>query len=267
MSDHRDILAHIRRTAAQARPQALPSDRLQGRGVTVDKGYWNGPAPVPVRKHMSVNNDRPILPISTGQKEPESTDPQQSVWFNTNCPPWVCPSYWSFPLDMPVVNCIPMYGVATDVGTVQVPDTWLYIIKGISYEALNGVQGDVFTFRMTVNGATVAEWEDIVADAAQPNPAYKFGIAGHPRPLPVHINCPQSAVIRVTSTLVGPLTLAGTSPRFSGEPIISADCHVKVLLNGWAMPARENIRSGARPTDLGDFGNLPLMDDLGGWQS
>lgn len=253
------------------RPPSLPPAlaRAMGmrRGVTVDNGYWHGPAPVPVRKEMSVNNDRPVPLISVGQKQPISTDHQQSVWFNTNCPPWVCPSYWAFPLDMPIRQCIPWYLVDTSVGVITVPDDWLYIIKGISYESLNGVQGDVFTFRCLVNDSTQLEWEDIVADAAQPNPAHKFGIAGHTRPLPVHIIAPQSSTIRVTSILNGPLTLAGTTPRFSGEPISSGDCTVKVLLNGWAMPARENIRSGARPTDLGDFGNLPLMDDQGGWQA
>lgn len=254
MSDPRDI-ATILRNAARVR------------GVTVDKGYWTGPAAIPVRREMSVNNDRPVMPIGVLERQPDSTPPQQPVWFNTNCPPWVCPSYWSFPLDVPLRQCIPWYLVQTEVGVITVPSTYLYIIKGASYESLNGVQGDVFTFRLLVNDSTVAEWEDIVADAAQPNPAHKFGIAGHERPLPLTVIAPQDSTIRVMATLHGPLTLANTTPRFSGEPIASGDCTVKVILNGWAMPARENLRSGARPTDLGDFGNLPLMDDQGGWQA
>jgi hypothetical protein len=244
-------------------PVLVPSGR---HGVKVDEGYWWGHVPPPDRHRNVVNNDRPINVTPLNTSIPDSSGAQIPIWANTNCPPWNCPPYWSHALDIPVDGCVPWYLVPTLLGTITVPHDYFYVIKSVSYEVLGAVQGDAFRVHITANSMLATSFEDMVADAAQVNPALRYGLNGYTRPLPVNIIADRDTVIAVNAELQGPLNLAGVSPRFPGEPITTGNCLIRVVLNGWAAPLREQVDGGSRPTDLGNFGNLPLFDDQGGYQ-
>ncbi len=233
----------------------------------VDYGYWYGWVPEAVRRHMTVNNDRPINILGVQEQLPESTDPQWPIWINANCPPWNCPPWWAVPLDIPFSKCVPWYEVDTILGGVQTPKEYFYVIKNICYEALNAAQDDVFEISLLVNNSLVARWEDIAVDAAQANPATMYGLAGAYRQMPTQFIVDRRSSISVRARLRGAINLAGVSPNFPGQPIITGNCEMKVILNGWAANLREDRDGGPRPTDLGDMGFIYLDDDQSGGQA
>lgn len=180
------------------------------------------------------------------------------ISLNTGCPPWLCPPMWSVALDFPAVACIPWYMVKTLLGTLNIPKGYLLAIKSVSYEAANAVQGDVVGFEVFVNGEQRAQWEDMVVDAAQPNPAHKFGLCGHIREMPLHIVVPVDSTVTVAATLMGAIDFNGVSPNWPGQPILTADCHVRMIFNGWYFPAMDNVQGGIRQASMGDMGNRML---------
>ncbi len=233
-----------------------------------DAGYWYGHNPPAERRSQGlVDINPPVYPLPVMAQIPRSDGPQDPVWFNTNCPPWVCPPYWSEPIDQELTACIPWYEVDTLMGTIAVPGDRFYVIRQVSYEALNAAQDDVFEFSILVNNKLVARWEDIAIDVAQPNPANKFGLSGHTRPLPLWFIADRSQHISVFARLRGAINLAGVSPNFPGQPIITGNCHMSIALQGWLANLRENRDGGPRPTDLGNMGNLAVFDDQGGGQA
>lgn len=233
----------------------------------VDRGYWYGYAPEPERRTMGVNVDAPVYPVPVMAQMPRSTDPQSVVWFNANCPPWVCPAYWSVSVDQPISGCVPWYEVDTLLGGFRVPGDRFYVIRQVSYEALNAAADDVFEWSISVDGKLVARWEDIGVDVAQANPAHKYGLSGHTRMLPLWFIADRNSSLNVHARLRGAIDLAGNSPNFPGQPILTGNCLMKILLQGWLSPLRENRDGGPRPTDLGDLGFIALDDDQSGWQA
>lgn len=263
-SGDRRIPAAVVRQLQAAQAKTLP---LGQKGVRVEEGYWMGPGADAVPVNMTMNNDRPIIIDPTDESIPNSDGlPKIPVALNLNYPPWNNPTYRSLPLSPSMEGCIPWYEIPTQLPTVQVPHGYFFVIKGISYVALNGVQDDVIDFQLLVSGALAAHWEDAIADAAQASPANRYALAGTAHDMPLNIIADHDTVITVLATLRGPLNLAGVDPNFPGQPITTGNCLVRVILNGWAVPMREQTDSGSRPTDLGDFGNLPLTDDQGGYQ-
>ncbi len=248
-------------TPAPRPPLAKPDN------ADIDRGYWYSYAPEPERRTMTIPNDRPVYPIPAMSQLPRSTDPQIAMWFNTNQPPWVNPPYWAEPVDYPLNACVPWYEVDTLIGGIRVPGDRFYVIKQVSYEALNAAQDDVFEWTITANGQVVARWEDIAIDAAQVNPANKYGLSGHTRMLPLWFIADRSTAINVHARLRGAINLAGVSPNFPGQPILTGNCQMKIILQGWLSNLRENRDGGPRPTDLGDMGFLALSDDQGGGQA
>lgn len=260
----RHIPAAVVRTLQAAQATTIPLGR---RGVKVEEGYWMGPGADAVPVTMTVNNDRPIIVVPLNESIPDSDElPLIPVCLNINYPPWNNPTYWSLPLCPKVEGCIPWYEVPTLLPVLTVPHGYFWVIKGISYIAYNGVQDDVIDFVLTVNGSTAAHWEDAIADAAQANPANRYAMCGVTHEMPLNIIADRDTVISVQATLRGPLNFAGVDLNFPGQPIITGNCLVRVILSGWAVPMREQTEGGSRPTDLGDFGNLPLIEDQGGFQ-
>jgi hypothetical protein len=264
-------LAQQMRMLAARRSQGLQAPGAQlvpaaQRGIAPDPGYWYGYVPAPERRRMTVNMDRPAYRMGSGEETPPSDDPREPIVLNTNCPPWVCPPYWSIPLDLPTEVCVPWYQVSTQMPCFKVPQGYYWAVKGLSYEALNAAQDDVFEFEVTVDGQQVLLFEDVVADAAQPNPAQKFGLAGHFRELPCHFIADFNTTVCARATLRGAVTLAGNSPNWPGQPIATGNCQMLLVFHGWLAPNRQNVEGGPRATDLGDFGNLNLMDDQAGWE-
>jgi len=257
------IPAAIVRTLQSRQARTLP---LGKRGVRVEDGYWMGPGADATRVNMTMNNDRPIVIEPLGESIPDSIEGKIPVCLNINYPPWNNPSFRSIPLASNLTGCVPWYQVPTVLTTVQVPLGYFFVIKGISYIAYNGVQDDVIDFVMTVNGVQAARWEDALADAAQVNPADRCALAGTTHEMPLNVIADRNSVIAIQATLRGPLTLAGVDLTFPGQPILTGNCLISVILNGWAVPMREQTDGGSRPTDLGDFGNLPLIEDQGGFQ-
>jgi hypothetical protein len=230
-----------------------------GSGGT-NKGMWNGYAPQALWRPTKPPIDRPINILPTGERQPDSAPPQTLAWLNGNMPPWVNPPFWSVPIDLPHTVCMPWYEVDTLLGNTVVPKDRTLVIKNMSYQALNASINDVFTITLYVDGVIAATIEDIYISAA-PNPAQRYALAGHFRPMPLNLVVDRNSTLTVRAQLRGPINLAGVSPYFAGQPILSTDCHFKVLLQGWMSNLREDLDGGPRPTDLGDFGMIPLEDD------
>lgn len=238
------------------KPIALPPVGSGGMNAAMFYGYspqaWYRPSKPPI--------DRPINLVPAAEREPESEPPQFPLWINANCPPFVCPPFWSVPVDLPFNACVPWYEVATSLGCEVIAQDRALIIRGISYEALNASLDDVFEITILVNNMPVAVIEDVYVQNT-PNPAQRYALAGHFRPMPLNIIADRNASICVKATLRGPITYAGVSPYFPGQPIVSADCQIKVLLQGYLANLREDLDGGPRPTDLGDFGGIIMQDD------
>jgi hypothetical protein len=251
----------------------LPRPPLQnpdyaGGDASLTKAMWNGYNPIIPRIATRAGIDRPINLVPTMEREPESFPPNTPVWLNTNCPPWVCPPAWSVLWDSEFERCIPFYEQAQLLyyqgdpthTTFDVPQDHVLVLRRLSYEALNAVQGDVFQFDFLVDGVTRFTVEDMVIDAAQPNPAHRYALAGHTRQIPIHLVVDRFHTLSVRAILRGPITLAGVSPYFPGQPIVSADCRMRVFPEGWLANLRDNLDGAPRPTDLGDAGDDILAD-------
>lgn len=223
---------------------------------------WTGPGAVPRRLYTKPDIDRPIFRIPTGEREPESDPPQTPIWINSNKPGFTEPPLWARPFSRLFIACVPWYRVATTLGgCFTVPHDRSLIIRGVSYEALNAVQYDTFQFDLLVNNMPVATLEDMRVDTAIANPAQQNGLAGHFRPMPINLQADHDATVCVRGTLLGPITITGAPVTFAGNPILTSDCQMKVILYGWLAPLREAIDGGPRPTDLGDMDFSALEDD------
>lgn len=233
------------------------------RNTTMDNAMWKGyvtPGQVQ-RRPVGPMLDRPIIQTPTAQREPESAPPNTPVWGNFNYPPWTQPPVWSVPFSKDLSACVPQYEISVLLGCFTVPADRCMVIKEIGYEALNAAQDDVFELQVLVDQSVRAQWEDINIDDAQANPALKYGLYGHFRPMPTHILVDRNATVCVRGTLRGPINLAGVSPYFPGQPITTGNCEMKAVLYGWLAPLREDIDGGPRPTDLGDMDFTTLESD------
>ncbi len=151
-----------------------------------------------------------IMP--TAMREPPSMPPKMPIWANTNCPPWNCPPFWSVPFSTRFTGCVPQYEIAVNLGCITVPKDYFLVVREVSYEALNAAQDDVFELEFLVNNQTQAKWEDINQDAAQPNPAERYALAGHYRPMPTQIIADRNSTFcRSTSTASAPTSPASRS--------------------------------------------------------
>jgi hypothetical protein len=233
------------------------------------RSIWDGPGAdqTPVRRGTIRPMDRNVTAFSAAEEIPGPVDEydvdgSKPILLNTVCPPWHCPPLWSVAIDFPATECIPWYMVKTLMGTLNVPKGYLLVIKGVSYEAANAVQDDVVSFEVAVNGEPRATWEDVVADAVQPNPVHRMALSGHIRELPLHIVVPVNSTVTVSATLMGAIDFNGVSLNWPGQPILTPDCHVKMLFNGWYFPAMNNIQGAPRQAFNGDMENRLLDGGL-----
>lgn len=226
---------------------------------------WDGDAvdPDPIRRGIIRPMDADARVYSAAVEIPHQMTTQDAegntpISINAGCPPWHCPPLWSVPVDFPVLRCIPWYMVDTLMGTLEVPKGYLLVIKSVSYEAANAVQDDVLSFQVSVNGQPAARWEDMIADAAQVNPAHRMALCGHTRELPLHIVVPVNSAVTVSAMLMGAIDFNGVSPNWPGQPILTPDCHVKMIFNGWYFPAMNNVEGAIRQASMGDIDNRLL---------
>lgn len=225
-------------------------------------GGYNGLTSIQ-RRPTGPDIERQLFITPTAEREPESAAPQKPVWGNFNYPPWTQPPFWSVPFAQAFEACVPQYEISVLLGCYVVPADRTLVIKEIGYEALNAAQDDVFEIEVLVDQGVRLRIEDINIDAAQPNPAVRYGLYGHFRPLPTHILVDRNQTVCIRGTLRGPINLAGVSPYFPGQPIVTGDCSMKATAYGWLAPLREDIDGGPRPTDLGDLDGVALENDQG----
>lgn len=225
-------------------------------------GIWTGPGAEARRLYTKPDIDRPIFRIPTGEREPESDPPQTPISLNTNKPGFTEPPLWSIPVQQVYSGCVPWYQVATMLaGCFTVPKDRAFQIRTLSYEALNAVQFDTFRFDILVNNAPVCTVEDMLVDTGAVNPAQQYGLAGHFRPMPVVIQADHESIVCVRATLLGQIGISGAPVTFAGNPILTGDCQMKILLGGWLAPLRDRLDGGPRPTDLGDMDFSALEQD------
>lgn len=252
-------------------PEIMPPVDNQGeqaRTTSLTRAMWDGYNPIIPRVATRAQIERPLYQVPTMEREPESKPPPIPIWVNSNWPPWVNPPSWSVPVDLTYTRCIPFYEQAqlmhlngnAAFPSFVVPQDYTLVIKKISYEALNSVQDDVFQFDFLIDGNPRMSIEDINIDAAQPNPAHQYGLAGHTRQMPVHLVVDRNHTLAIRAILRGPIDFAGNSPYFPGQPIVSTNCEMRVYLQGWMANLRENVDGAPRPTDLGDADGLILTD-------
>lgn len=254
MSDDPRIRA-VRTAAVRRLPSAGMRPVDPGSTQDIDRGYWYGYSPI-VPRETRAPVDRPINIVPTAEREPESAPPFEPVWVNANCPPWVCPPFWSQPFETTFDGCLPFYESASLIGDCYtVPQDHVLIIRNISYEVFDAVQYDVFQFDFLVDGSRRFGIEDMLIAPAVANPGRRYALASHDRPMPTNLVIDRNHTLCIRGILRGPINLAGESPYFPGQPIVTGDCTMKVILQGWLANLRENIDGGPRPTDLGDLGN------------
>lgn len=261
-----DLISRVRLAAHRAlhATTSVPSQQYDD-GSDVDKSMWSGYSDDKVvRVRTKPPIDRPIPIMPTMEREPESVPPNTPLWVNSNNPPWVTPPRWARAVSIPFNACVPWYEVSTLLGTYQVPQDYMLVIKQVSYEALNAALLDTFVIDFLSNTQNLLQLEDMFVDNTTSNPAQQYALGGHFRPIPTNCFVDRNGVLTVRGTLRGPIDIAGVSPYFPGQPITSTDCQMKVVIDAWLANLRDNSDGGPRPTDLGDFGNLLMDDDQSG---
>lgn len=243
----------VRNSLARQLP-AQPMQNLPPAGDGgLDRGYWHSYTPV-VRRNVPTMRgmNRPLFEVPTASGGPPSAPPATPAWINTNCPPWVCPPFWSQSVETTATGCAPTYEQSILLApTITVPQDYMLIVKGISYEALNAELYDVFQIDFFIDGSLRMSIEDMLIDTAPANQALRYGLAGHTRPMPTHLVVDRNHTLSIRTTLRGPINFQGNSPYFPGQPITTGDCSMKVILQGWMANLRENWDGAPRPTDLG----------------
>ncbi len=137
---------------------------------------------------------------------PQQRPPRYGLLAQRTWAPWIEPAYWSDPWDVDGDICLPFFGMRRTVISIEVPDTRLGILTGVSYDldqttAFDGMQ---FEVRVCRNGQVLAAWTDRVMNNAAANPNERYAIGAHDDPVPVRLSFDPNTQLTIEFILDGP---------------------------------------------------------------
>jgi hypothetical protein len=206
-----------------------------------------------------VEQDQP--PVPEPRDDPKGDPPPSKLTLPVRYPQWQQGNYWAVPFVLEQEVCGLWYKTWQTIAATTVPDTRMVVITDLSYE-VEGSNFEVFEVESLRSGIRIGHVEDMVIDAANPNPAEQNVFGGHYLPVPTYLRFDQSDRIVFRVKVNGPETPIGVFPRteddyFSGN--------VKVIAQGWMATMLERRDSVPRPVDPGyqlDNYGQPLVDPM-----
>lgn len=224
----------------------LPLDPLSDEDV--DRAYWFFATPADLNR--SVKNYLPAfhaIPEPTNMAPPPADEINTQFHVDMRLPQYDNENFWSKPFEPGGCLCCTWYMRPTLLLNYQVPDTYLAVVNGISYDIQTVLPvGTVFQVDILRGGSVMASFEEIVVDPANPNPSLRVAFASHTHPTPLFVLIDRGQTLGVQITVKGPFPFTKTvQDTFCGT--------ICVLLHGWMASLMDNRDGAPRPSDVGEM--------------
>lgn len=224
----------------------LPLDPLSNEDI--DKAYWFFATPPTLDR--SVKNYAPAfhaIPVPTNMAPPSAEERDAQMHVSMRLPQYDNPNFWAKPFEPNACICCAWFARPTIVYNFQVPDTYMVILKGISFDITTDFpQGTIFQVEILRGGSVAASFEEIVVDPLNPDPSKRCAFSSHDQPSPLFVLADRGESLTVVITVKGlyPFT------RTEQETFCGTIC---ILLQGWLASIMDNRDGAPRPSDVGDM--------------
>lgn len=184
----------------------------------------------------------------------EFTEPPELL-VNTHPPVWNFPNFQSkaFDREGDFVN-IPFYETPYSLFNYQVHPSTLLRITGVSYDVTCQVQYSVFVWSVYRSGDLLSQWEDCLVNPAAVNPAHRWALGGHVRPIPFYGRLDRND--QLTATVVA----RGVEP-FTHTNADLALCAARICFTGWNAMVEDERDSKSRAAEFGALSSWPTSKD------
>jgi len=224
----------------------LPLDPLADQDI--DRAYWFFATPPTLNRR--VKNYLPAfhaIPEPTNMAPPAPEADNAQIHVDMRLPQYVNPNHWAKPFDPYACICCTWFARPTIIYNFIVPDTYMLILKGISYDiSTDFPAGTVFQVDILRGGSVAASFEETVVDPLNPDPSKRCAFASHDQstPLFVLVDRGESLMVQITMKGLYPFT------KTDQETFCGTLC---ILLLGWLAPIMDNRDGAMRPSDVGDM--------------
>jgi hypothetical protein len=214
----------------------------------VDKAYWFFATPPTLDR--SVKNYLPAfhaIPQPTNMAPPPADQIDTQYHIDMRLPQYDNPNYWSLPFEPSACICCAWFNRPTLVYSFVVPDTFMLVLKGISYDIMTVFPfGTVFQVDIRRGGSLVATFEEIVVDPTNVDPSKRCAFSSHESPTPLFIIIDRGEQLTVEITVKGPYPFTKT--------LLESFCGtICIMLQGWLASIMDNRDGAMRPSDVGEM--------------
>lgn len=243
----------------QHRPLATGMRRLETPAMrpvpqnfsAVGRQMWDGPGVEARRVGAWRPESDSLIQIPTGQEFPESAKPATPAWVVAVPPMWNAPNYRSIPFDRTFRACIPTWLEEYRIGTLEVGDMEMMVIKSISYHVISGLQQyDLFQIRFYNKGREDFQLEDMIIDPATADPSKRYIFSGQAVPFPVETRVDTKRRLSIFAKAVGVAWQDDTTNHIPGE-VINPNAWIDITISGWYAKLDRDEDGAPRITDLG----------------
>lgn len=224
----------------------LPLDPMADEDI--DKAYWFFATPANLNR--TVKNYLPAfhtIPTPTNMEPPPAKEIDTQYHVDMRLPQYDNPNFWSKPFEPSGCLCCTYYMRPTIIYSYVVPDTYLLVLNGISYDIPTVLPfGTIFQVDIYGRTGLAASFEEIVVDPANPDPSKRVAFASHESPTPLFVLVDRGETLTVKITVKGPWPFVKTDmDTFCGT--------ICVLLHGWIASLVDNRDGAMRPSDVGEW--------------
>ena len=224
----------------------MPLDPLSESDV--DKAYFFFATPADLNR--TVKNYLPAfhaIPQPTNMDPPAAELIESQLHVDMRLPQYDNPNYWTKPFQPNACLCCAWFARPVLVYSFTVPDTYLLVLNGISYDVDVLLPfGTIFHVDILRGGAVAASFEDIVVDPANPDPSKRVAFASHETPTPLYVLVDRGETLSVQ------ITVKGTYP-FTKTQMDTFCGTICILLQGWLATLMDNRDGAPRPSDVGEM--------------
>lgn len=224
----------------------LPLDPLSNEDI--DKAYWFFVTPPTLDR--SVKNYLPAfhaIPQPTNMAPPGAEQIEGQIHVDMRLPQYNNPNFWAKPFDPYACICCTWFSRPVLVYSYQVPDTYMLILEGISYDIITDFTiGTIFQVDILRGGSVAASFEEIVIDPTNPDPSKRTAFASHEQPTPLFVIADRGETLSVQITMKGLFPFTKTvQDTFCGT--------LCILLRGYLASLIDNRDGAPRPSDVGEM--------------
>lgn len=174
---------------------------------------------------------------------------------NTHPPVWNQPNFASKAFDKEgAFTNIPFYETPYPIFNFLTDPATLLRITGVSYDCTCMVQYSVFTWYVYRSGDLLSSWEDCLINPAAANPAERWALGGHVRPIPYYGRYDRND--QLTATVVA----HGVEP-FTHTNADPALCAARICFSGWIANVEDERDGKSRAAEFGNLSSIPAQED------